>query len=54
MSNYPKLDKEDFSCKIFNNLSFLNKSKEECWMIIDFMFSFLDALEYYGMNIMDQ
>ena len=48
-----KLDKQDFSCKIFNNLSFLNKSREECWRIIDFMFSLLDALEHYGMNIQE-
>ena len=48
-----KLDKEDFSCKIFNNLSFLNKSREECWMIIDSMFSLLDALKQYGMNVQD-
>ena len=48
-----KLDKEDFSYKIFNNLSFLNNSREECWSIIDFMFSFLDVLEQLGMNIQD-
>lgn len=46
-----KLDKEDFNNKIFNNLSFLNKSRNECWRIIDFMFSFLDAIEQYGMKI---
>ena len=48
-----KLDKGDFSYKIFNNLSFLNKSREECWSIIDFMFSFLDVLEQLGMNIQE-
>ena len=45
------MDKEDFNLKIFNNLSFLNKSRDECWRIIDSMFSFLDALEQHGMKI---
>ena len=40
-----------FNKKVYDNLSFLNKSLPKCWEIIDMLFGMLDVFDYYGFEL---
>ena len=40
-----------FNKKVYDNLSFLNKSLPKCWEIVDMLFGMLDVFDYYGFEL---